>query len=70
MQCMRKVEAKIIGRIFDIDLRFTLPGPESKILALGWRRNAKEQILRFELNALPFVRATFSRLHITLLERA
>jgi len=66
----RKVEMKVRDRIFDIDLKFTLPASESKILALGWKRNVKEQMLRFEISALPFVRAAFARLHISIIERA
>lgn len=65
----RKVETKIGGRTFDIDMKFNLPEPESRILALGWKRNAKENDLRFEISALPFVRAAFARLHISIIER-
>jgi len=66
----RKVEAKIGENIFDIDMRFTLPEPEARVLALGWSQNTNEQKLRFEISALPFVRAAFARLNITLIERA
>jgi hypothetical protein len=65
----RKVEVKLAERSFDMDLKFTLPAPESKILALGWKPNAKDQTLRFEISALPFVRAAFSRLHVSIFER-
>ncbi|MEI9887750.1 MAG: hypothetical protein WDN08_14855 [Rhizomicrobium sp.] len=72
LQCnaCRKVVAKLSDRVFDIEMKFTLPVPESKILSLGWQRHSKEQVLRFEISALPFVRAAFARLHISIVERA
>jgi hypothetical protein len=64
------VEAKINDRTFDIEMKFALPAPESRILSLGWKRHPEQQILRFEINALPFVRAAFDRLHVSIVERA